>query len=107
MSDQMNPEQVERNEASGLLLSVEPMDGATTLRATDDTDAGADGGDTDTTDSLGGDSDGTDASDADGTDGGGDDSDATDGGEADGIDIIGDNADGTDAAADADGTDSK
>ena len=54
MSDQMNHEQVERNEASGLLLSVEPMEGTPALRATDDTDAGADSGG-DTTDSLGGD----------------------------------------------------
>ncbi|HEY0543948.1 MAG TPA: hypothetical protein VGC91_01025 [Pyrinomonadaceae bacterium] len=107
MSEQIKTEQVENTEASGLLLSVEPLEKAVTLHATDDTDAGADSGDSDTSDSVGGDSDGSDTSDADGTDGGGGDSDATDGGDADGTDIIGDNADGTDAAADADGTDSK
>jgi len=105
MSEQIKAEQVENTEASGLLLSVEPLEKPVALHATDDTDAGADRGDSDASDSLGGDSDGSDASDADGTDGG--DSDGTDGGEADGMDIIGDNADGTDATADADGTDSQ
>lgn len=71
--------------SSGLLLSVDPLQGTTGYKlATDDTDAGSDtgdltdvaGGDTDTSDTsdadasdtLGGDTDGTDASDADGTD---------------------------------------
>lgn len=77
MSEQVNPVPAEEREASGLLLSVEPLNEGTRLSATDTVDGGADaGGDTDTTDR----------------------------GDADGTDIIGD-TDGTDTTSDTDGSD--
>jgi hypothetical protein len=91
MSEQINSGQTtERDEtnASGLLLSVEPLQASAQLNAGDDNadtggsgvkdtsdDAGADtdssdtsGADTDLTDALGADTDGSDAADSDGSD---------------------------------------
>jgi hypothetical protein len=109
MSEEANPEQVSEQSAtsSGLLLSVEPLDGAGPLSA-----SSADTSDTDTDmqDESDGasDADGTDESDSDGSDAG-DDSDGSDGGDSDGSDtgggLLGD-SDGTDVTADSDGNDS-
>lgn len=120
MADQVNPGQAEDQELreSGLLLSSEPIEGGSPLRAAADTDAsdadGRDltdkGGDTDASDS---DSD-SDTSDVDGgddtgpeaegdlADGGADADDADE--TADALDIVGDNLDGT-PGKDADSTD--
>jgi hypothetical protein len=90
MSEQINSGQIEEREtpASGLLLSVEPLQASAQLNASDDNadtggsggkdvsdDAGADtdgsdksGADTDLTDALGADTDGSDAADSDGSD---------------------------------------
>ena len=100
MSEQINSGQIEeRNEtpASGLLLSVEPLQASAQLSASDDnadtggsgdrdiSDAGTDtdgsdtsGADTDLTDALGADTDGSDAADSDGSDSAGSDSDGSD-----------------------------
>jgi hypothetical protein len=97
MSEQTNPAYADDMEApaSGLLISVEPLQGVPQYKAaapgdtdTDGTDTadGTDGSDTDGTDDAGSDSDGVDAADADGTD---DDIDADETDETD--------ADGTDA----------
>ncbi len=97
MSEQVNPVPAEEQEASGLLLSVEPLNEGAKLSATDTVDGGADaGGDTDSTDS--GDADGTDAGDADGTDTTSD---------ADGTDVTEKIKDalGMDDDSDSDGTD--
>lgn len=94
MSDQINQEQSEK---SGLLLSVEPMQGNTLSASEGDKTDAADTGDG--IDAPGVDADGTDASDADGTDTGAD----SDSADADSTDNAGD-GDGTDAA-DADGSD--
>lgn len=103
MSDHLNPGRADDSEAtgSGLLLSVDPLEENTTLRASADDDAG---GDTDASDSddAAGDSDGGGATDADLADAG---ADAGDEGTADAMDIVGDTADATDAAKDADGKD--
>jgi hypothetical protein len=110
MSEEANPEQVSEQSAtsSGLLLSVQPLDGAGPLSA-----SSADTSDTDTDmqDESDGasDADGTDESDSDGSDAGGD-SDGSDGGDSDGSDtggggLLGD-SDGTDVTADSDGNDS-
>jgi|GEM_PF-2046817 len=103
MSEQINSEQTtERDEtpASGLLLSVEPLQASAQLSASDDhadtggsgvkdtsDDAGADtdgsdasGADTDLTDALGADTDGSDAADTDGSDSDSSDSDGSDSG---------------------------
>jgi hypothetical protein len=86
----------EEKESSGLLLSVESMQGSGNLSA----QAGADKTDTDSDTQDSGDAlvdvDGTDESDQDGTDAGGD---------TDETDTLGD-ADGTDARGDSDGNDS-
>lgn len=94
MSEQINSGQIEERDeaaASGLLLSVEPLQASAQLNASDDNadtggsgekdtsdDAGADtdgsdtsGADTDLTDSLGADTDGSDNSDSDSSDSGG------------------------------------
>jgi hypothetical protein len=80
--------------SSGLLLSVEPLQGdesAKTLKlSTDDTDASDSAADTDGTDKTEG--DGTDGTDGASTDTDGSDTDSTD-------------TDGTDATVDADSTD--
>lgn len=103
MSEQINSEQTAEREtpASGLLLSVEPLQASAQLNASDDNadtggsgvkdtsdDAGADtdstgvgGGDTDLTDALGADTDGSDAADTDGSD-----SDSSDSSDSDGSD---------------------
>lgn len=101
MSEQINSGQMEEREemaASGLLLSVEPLQASAQLNASDDNadtggsgtkdtsdDAGADadgsdtsGADTDLTDALGADTDGSDAADSDGSDSS--DSDGSDSG---------------------------
>lgn len=103
MSEQINSGQIEEREtpASGLLLSVEPLQASAQLNASDDNadtggsggkdisdDAGTDadgsdtsGTDTDLTDSLGADTDGSDAADTDGSDASdtdGSDSDSSD-----------------------------
>ena len=103
MSEQINSGQIdERVEtpASGLLLSVEPLQASAQLNASDDNadtggsgekdtsdDAGADadgsdtgGTDTDLTDALGADTDGSDASDSDSSDSDSSDSDSSDSG---------------------------
>jgi hypothetical protein len=102
MSEQINSEQTAEREtpASGLLLSVEPLQASAQLNASDDNadtggsgvkdtsdDAGADtdstgvgGGDTDLTDALGADTDGSDAADTDGSDSDSSDSDGSDSG---------------------------
>jgi hypothetical protein len=102
MSEQINAGQTKESEthASGLLLSVEPLQASAQLNASDDNadtggsgekdtsdDAGADtdgtdasGSDTDLTDALGADTDGSDAADTDGTDSGSTDSDGSDSG---------------------------
>ena len=100
MSEQINSGQIEEREempASGLLLSVEPLQASAQLNASDDNadtggsgekdtsdDAGADadgsdtgGTDTDLTDALGADTDGSDAADTDGSDSDSSDSDAS------------------------------
>jgi hypothetical protein len=102
MSERLKPEQGdEQPNASGLLLSVEPMDqNAHKLYAKPDSDDGRDG----TTDSDGSDAkdkDRADRADGDGTDGS--DGDGTDGADTDGKD--GDGSDGADVSTDADGTD--
>ncbi len=105
MSEQINSEQIQEREtpASGLLLSVEPLQASAQLSASDDNadmggsgekdtsdDAGADadgsdstgvsGGDTDLTDALGADTDNSDAADTDSSDADGSDSDSSDSG---------------------------
>ena len=111
MADQVQPDAGEGREesSSGLLLSVNPIEGATRHKLSgDDSDSdkggllGDDGSDSDGSDALGGDdsgagdSDGTDASDS-------DDSDSGEGSDADGTDA--EDADGEDTGLDADGTD--
>ena len=97
MSEQINAAEAQEREtpASGLLLSVEPLQGSASYRATEgdgrDTDTDAQ----DTSDAGGSDTDGTDTSDADGTDSEESDADGTDASDAD----------GTDTGLDADGTD--
>jgi hypothetical protein len=109
MSEEANPKQVSEQPAtsSGLLLSVEPLDGRGPLSA-----AAADTLNTDTDmqdeSDAASDADGTDESDSDGSDAG--DSDGSDGGDSDGSDttdggLLGD-SDGTDVTADSDGNDS-
>ncbi len=100
MADQLNPENLETQESSGLLLSVEPLNEVKPLMASpsDDSDA-ADTGDG--SDAIGIDADGTDAADADGTDK--TDSEESDG--TDSVDKVGD-TDGTDSSDDSDGSDS-
>jgi hypothetical protein len=73
--------------SSGLLLSVDPLPGATGYKlSTDDTDA-SDADASDTTDVTGGDTDATDASDVDASDTIGGDTDASDTSDADGTDL--------------------
>ncbi len=87
----------QESRASGLLLSVEPMQGGgpERLSAQDADKTDTDSDTLDTPDILT-DVDGTDESDADGTDAGGD---------SDETDTLGD-SDGTDATGDSDGNDS-
>ncbi|HZH91068.1 MAG TPA: hypothetical protein VEX70_10685 [Pyrinomonadaceae bacterium] len=103
MSEQINSGQIQEREetnASGLLLSVEPLQASAQLSASDDNadtggsgekdtsdDAGTDadgsdagGADTDLTDALGAETDGSDAADADGSDADSSDSDDSDSG---------------------------
>lgn len=103
MSEQINSGQIEEREttpASGLLLSVEPLQASAQLNASDDNadtggsgekdtsdDAGSDadgsdasGADTDLTDALGADTDGSDAADTDSSDSDSSDSDSSDSG---------------------------
>jgi hypothetical protein len=112
MADHIQPETGEEREASssGLLLSVDPLEGATNYKLSGDDSGDKDkGGITgeDTSDADGSDSDAlggddSDASDSDGSDAG--DSDSNDGGsDADGTDVS--DADGTDTGLDADGMD--
>jgi hypothetical protein len=104
MADNVQPNAGEQGEetSSGLLLSVDPLQGANNYKLAGD-DSGSDKGGLlgdDSSDSDGSDSDALkgDSSDSDGSDeGGGDDSDA------DGTDA--EDADGTDTGLDADGTD--
>lgn len=88
MSEQINAGQIEERETStsGLLLSVEPLQGMGKLYATDSADAGAD--EKDTSDDTSADTDGSDESDADGSDTKGADTDLTD--------ALGADTDGTD-----------
>ena len=102
MSDQVNPGRAEEREeqASGLLLSVDPIDdGRAPLRAAASDDADTDttdaGGDTDAGDDSDDSDSGDDAADVDGADEG-DLADAgADAGDetGDAMDIVGDNAD--------------
>lgn len=100
MSEQINSGQGEEQatpEASGLLLSVEPLQASAGLNASDGSGIlGDTNKDTDTSDDAGSDT-GDDASDADGSDTSGADTDLTD--------TLGADTDGSDGAADADGTD--
>jgi hypothetical protein len=120
MADHVQPDAGEEREvsSSGLLLSVDPLQGEKNYKLTgDDSDSdkggllGDDGSDSDGSDSdlLGGDDDGSDASDADGTDAGDSDgSDALGGGDSDSSDAT--DADGSDAGgigADSDSADSQ
>lgn len=104
MSEQDNSARAEEFEASGLLLSVEPLAGGEKLMAqkADGTDTDTDLSDTsDATDA-----DGTDESDADGSDEtDGDGTDGTDGDASDGGGLLTADSDGTDASGDSDGTD--
>ena len=103
MADNVQPDAGERREepTSGLLLSVDPLQGGTQYKlGGDDSDSdkggllGDDGSDADGGDTLGGDADGSDGSDAVVTD--------TRGGDADGGDsLLGGDSD----ASDADGSD--
>lgn len=111
MADNVQPDAGEqREESSGLLLSVDPLQGANNYKVAGDDSDGSDKGGLlgdDSSDSDGNDStlgDDSDASDADGTDGGdsdGKDSGDSDGSDADGTDVT--DADGTDTGLDADG----
>src|SRR5215210_2485257 len=106
MADHVQPDAGEEREvsSSGLLLSVDPLQGATNYKLSgDDSDSdkggllGDDASDSDGSDAPGGDD--SDASDSDGSAAG--DSDSTDGGEesdADGTDVS--DADGTDTGLD-------
>jgi hypothetical protein len=115
MADNVHPEAGEEREASssGLLLSVDPLQGASQYKLSGDDSDGSDkggllgddsGSDSDGSDLLGGDdskssdSDGSDAGDSDGSDAG-----DSDGSDADGTDVA--DADGTDTGLDADGMD--
>ena len=120
MADNVQPDAGEQREesSSGLLLSVDPLQGANNYKLSgDDSDSdkggllGDDKSDSDGSDSdlLGGDDDGSDASDSDGSDAKGGDSDGSDsllGGDDSGAP----DADGSDAggiAADSDETDAQ
>jgi hypothetical protein len=100
MSEQVNPGQAEEQEtpSSGLLLSVEPLQGSGRLSASPADTVDTDTDMTDTGDAES-DSDGTDTSDTDGTDDAGGDM-------TDGTDTLGDATDGTDTSKDTDSTDS-
>lgn len=106
MSEQVDPGQIEEKEApaSGLLLSVTPLQGneqySAKQRGNDNTDL------TDTLSDAGTDADGTDESDRDIIDGS--DADGTDaeGTDTDGTDILGD-SDNTDRSGDTDSTDAR
>ena len=116
MADHVQPDAGEEREvsSSGLLISVDPLQGATNYKlAGDDSDSdkggllGDDGktSDSDGSDSdlLGGDDDGTDASDADGTDARGGDTDGSDsllGGDSGGSDADASDAGGIGADSD-------
>src|ERR1044072_2558895 len=101
MADDVRPRAGDEQEvsSSGLLLSVDPLQGTQGYKLSGD--------DSDTSDVLGGDDSGADASDSGGDADGSDstDSDSTDDSEsdADGTDIS--DADGTDTGLDADGMD--
>jgi hypothetical protein len=113
MTDNVQPDAGEqREESSGLLLSVDPLQGANNYKAAGDDSDGSDKGGLlgdDSSDSDGSDStlgDDSDASDADGTDGGDSDGNDSGGGGGDGSDADGTDvtdADGTDTGLDADG----
>ena len=114
MADNVQPDAGEQREesSSGLLLSVDPLQGANNYKlAGDDSDSGKggllgdDSSDSDGSDSnlLGGD-DGGDASDADGSDAGDADSSDTRGGGTDGSDSLLGGDDGGDTS-DADASD--
>ncbi len=122
MADNVQPDAGEQREesSSGLLLSVDPLQGANNYKlAGDDSDSdkggllGDDASDADGSDSgvLGGDDDSSDASDADGSDTKSGDADGGDsllGGDSDASDES--DADGSDAggiAADSDSTDAQ
>jgi predicted kinase len=106
MSEQDNSARAEEMEASGLLLSAEPLavGGKLVAQAGDTTDTDTDLSDTsDATDA-----DGTDESDADGSDE--TDGDGTDGSDGDASDdggLLSTDSDGSDATTDADGTDAR
>jgi hypothetical protein len=122
MADNVQPDAGEQREesSSGLLLSVDPLQGANNYKlAGDDSDSdkggllGDDTADSDGSDSdlLGGDDDSSDASDSDASDAKGGDSDGSDsllGGDSDASDAS--DADGSDAggiAADSDSADAQ
>lgn len=103
MSEQDNSARAEEMEASGLLLSVEPLAGGSKLTA-----QAGDRTDRDTDSSGATDTDGTDESDADGSDE--TDGDGTDGSDGDASDdggLLSTDSDGSDASTDADGTDAR
>ena len=98
MADHVQPDAGEEREvsSSGLLLSVDPLQGEKDYKLSGGDSDGSDKGgllgddsDSDGSNLLGGDSDGSDAADADGSDAGGGDSDASDATDADGSDAGG------------------
>jgi hypothetical protein len=106
MSEQINSGQVDEPgtpEASGLLLSVEPLQASAGLSATDGSDTHQDGSDSASHD--GGTDGGSDSSDADGSDTKGTDGSDSTGADTDLTDALGADTDGSDGSADADGTD--
>ena len=108
MADHVQPDAGEEREvsSSGLLLSVDPLQGAADYKLTgDDSDSdkggllGDDTSDADGSDLLGGDDDGSDAGDSDGSDALGGDSDSSGATDADGSDAGGIAADSDSADA--------
>jgi hypothetical protein len=106
MADNVQPDAGEQGveSSSGLLISVDPLQGANNYKLSgDDSDGGDKGGllGDDSSDSDGSDSDALGGDDSDASDS--DSSDKGDGSDADGTDA--EDADGTDTGLDADGTD--
>jgi hypothetical protein len=107
MADNVQPDAGEQREesSSGLLLSVDPLQGTNNYKL-----AGDDGSDSDKGGLLGDDASDSDGSDSDllgGDDDGGDasDSDGTDKGDSDASDLLGGDSDGSDSALGGDASD--
>jgi hypothetical protein len=107
MADNVQPDAGEQREdsSSGLLLSVDPLQGANNYKLAGD-DSGSDKGGLlgdDASDSDGSDSEALEGDDSDASDSDGTDKSESDDSDADGTDA--EDADGTDTGLDADGTD--